>query len=41
MDTYFEWDVKEPFSVSPINGEIKANTSMSVIFSFQPDVRVI
>ena len=41
LDTYFEWDVQEPFSVSPMNGEIKAFNSIEIIFTFQPKVLLI
>jgi len=41
LDTLFEWDVKEPFSVNPINGELKANESTEVTFTFHPTVILI
>ena len=41
MDTLFEWDVKEPFSVSPTNGELKANESTEITFTFHPTVNLI
>jgi len=34
----FEWDVKEPFNVSLVSGEIKANSSIDVTFNFKPTV---
>lgn len=32
----FEWDINEPFTVSPTNGEIKAHKSIEITFSFHP-----
>lgn len=39
LDTVFEWDIKEPFTVSLASGEIKAHSSIEVTFNFQPTVR--
>ena len=39
LDTVFEWDIKDPFSVSLTSGLIKAYSSIEVTFSFQPTVR--
>lgn len=34
----FEWDIKAPFTVSLSAGEIKANSSIEITFTFQPTV---
>lgn len=34
----FEWDIKAPFNVSLSAGEIKANSSIEITFTFQPTV---
>jgi len=38
LDTYFEWDIKEPFSFSPVNGELKSNSSIDITVTFEPKV---
>ena len=41
MDTFFEIDIKEPFSVSQTSGELKPKSSIELIFTFQPKVILI
>lgn len=41
LDTFFELDIKEPFSVQPTSGELKANESVKLTFKFNPKVYLI
>lgn len=38
LNTFFEIDIQEPFSVSPINGEIKPKSSVDITLLFEPKV---
>lgn len=40
MDTYFELDVKEPFSVNQSSGNLSAQSSIQVTIKFQPKVNI-
>lgn len=41
LDTFFEFDVPDPFGVSPIRGELKPFESANLTFKFQPRVNFI
>jgi hypothetical protein len=40
LDTIFEWDFKGPFSITPLTGEVKANSSIDITFIFKPTVKL-
>lgn len=37
MSSYFEWDIQEPFSISPIKGILPPETSIPIPVDFKPD----
>lgn len=41
METFFEIDIREPFSVSMISGEIEPGSSIDLNFVFSPKVTYI
>lgn len=41
METFFEIDIKEPFSVSIISGEIEPGSSIDLNFMFSPKVTIL
>lgn len=40
LDTYFELDVKEPFSVNQSSGNLSAQSSIQLTIKFQPKVNI-
>jgi len=38
LDTMFEWDFRGPFTITPLSGEILANSSVDITVLFNPTV---
>jgi hypothetical protein len=38
LDTMFEWDFRGPFTITPLSGDILANSSIDVTVLFNPTV---